>query len=65
MQARHLYVPVDSHDLFYGHAGPSEAPTLLLHGFASSSIEFRYMLAEPPDLPGFGFNRQIVTQSRT
>lgn len=53
-------------DLFYRTAGNADAPTLLLlHGFPSSSFQFRYMLTSlsdrwycvAPDLPGFGFTR--------
>lgn len=66
-QTRHRYIRVDERvNMFYREAGPPDAPTiLLLHGFPSSSIQFRYMLAElsdrwrllAPDLPGFGFTR--------
>src|SRR3954447_4718449 len=63
---RHHYASVDGCDLFYRDAGDPKAPTLLLlHGFPSSSIQFRYMLAAlsdhwhlvAPDLPWFGFSR--------
>src|SRR3954466_4040703 len=65
-ETRHLYISVDGVDVFYREAGHPQNPTLLLlHGFPSSSIQFRYMLAElsdrwhlvAPDLPGFGFTR--------
>lgn len=63
---KHLYAPVDGVDVFYREAGSRENPSiLLLHGFPSSSIQFRYLLAElsdswhliAPDLPGFGFTK--------
>lgn len=62
----HRYRTLDGVDLFYREAGRSGAPTvLLLHGFPSSSIQFRCMLRDlsdechlvAPDLPGFGFTR--------
>src|ERR1700678_2572305 len=54
---------VDGFTVFYREAGPDDAPTLvLLHGFPSSSHQFRELiplLADrfhviAPDLPGFG-----------
>jgi pimeloyl-ACP methyl ester carboxylesterase len=54
---------VDGVTVFYREAGPAHAPTLvLLHGFPSSSHQFRELiplLADrfhlvAPDLPGFG-----------
>ncbi|KAF4969560.1 hypothetical protein FSARC_3243 [Fusarium sarcochroum] len=60
-------ITVDDTDIFYRHAGPSDpsSPTiLLLHGFPSSSHQFRNLLpllanldysVYAPDLPGFGF----------
>jgi pimeloyl-ACP methyl ester carboxylesterase len=65
-EVRHLYVSVDGVDMFYREAGPPEKPTLLLlHGFPSSSIQFRHLLTGvadrwhlvAPDLPGFGFTK--------
>jgi len=62
--ATHQYTSVDGLDLFYREAGSADAPVvLLLHGSPSSSIQFRYMLADlsdrwrliAPDLPAFGF----------
>lgn len=62
----HRFVSVDGLEVFYREAGRPERPTvLLLHGFPSSSIQFRYMLRElsddwhlvAPDLPGFGWTR--------
>lgn len=64
-QVRHRYINVDGFDLFYREAGSRDRPSLLLlHGFPSSSIQFRYlfpMLSErwhliAPDLPGFGLS---------
>src|SRR5579862_9429160 len=62
----HRSVSVDGLEVFYREAGRGKTPTvLLLHGFPSSSIQYRYMLRElagdrhliAPDLPGFGFTR--------
>jgi pimeloyl-ACP methyl ester carboxylesterase len=64
MSIKYQYLSVDGVDIFYRSAGVAVAPTvLLLHGFPSSSPQFRYMfvaLADQwhlvaPDLPGFGF----------
>jgi branched-chain amino acid transport system substrate-binding protein len=63
--ARHRYTTVDGLDLFYREAGLENAPTLLLlHGFPSSSMQYRYLMAQladewhliAPDLPGFGLS---------
>src|SRR4051794_38459954 len=60
------YTSIDGIDIFSRSAGPIEAPTLLLlHGFPSSSFQFRHMLGTlsdrwhlvAPDLPGFGFTK--------
>ena len=65
-EIRHLYTTIDNVEVFYRNAGSPEAPTvLLLHGFPSSSFQFRHMLAAlsdewhlvAPDLPGFGFTK--------
>jgi pimeloyl-ACP methyl ester carboxylesterase len=58
-------ISADGVSIFYRYAGPSDAPViLLLHGFPSSSHQFRNfipLLAEKnyrviaPDYPGFGF----------
>jgi pimeloyl-ACP methyl ester carboxylesterase len=62
---RHRYIAIEGVDLFYREAGPASAPTLLLlHGFPSSSIEFRHLFATlsdrwhlvAPDFPGFGLS---------
>jgi len=56
---------VDGHKIFYREAGPAQAPAvLLLHGFPSSSHQFRNLIpllaaryrVVAPDLPGFGFS---------
>jgi pimeloyl-ACP methyl ester carboxylesterase len=61
---RHQFVEADGVRVFYREAGNPAAPTLLLvHGFPSSSHQFRDLiplLADrfhivAPDLPGFGF----------
>lgn len=58
------YAAADGIRVFYREAGPADAPVLLLlHGFPSSSHQFRELiplLADQyriiaPDLPGFGF----------
>lgn len=58
------YANADGIRVFYREAGPADAPVLLLlHGFPSSSHQFRELiplLADQyriiaPDLPGFGF----------
>ncbi|KAI0065729.1 alpha/beta-hydrolase [Artomyces pyxidatus] len=57
-------IEVDGINVFYRSAGPSSAPVLLLlHGFPSSSFQFRNLIpllaakyrVFAPDLPGFGF----------
>jgi len=63
-EIRYCYSVVDGVEVMYRSAGPVGAPTvLLLHGFPSSSFQFRQMLTAlsdqwhllAPDLPGFGF----------
>ena len=63
------YLEVNGTDVFYRQAGPLDvsAPTLLLlHGFPSSSHQFRNLIpilalmgyrVLAPDLPGFGFTK--------
>jgi pimeloyl-ACP methyl ester carboxylesterase len=60
----HRYVDADGVRLFYREAGNPNAPTLLLvHGFPTSSLQYRELFSElqdqfhlvAPDLPGFGF----------
>jgi len=54
---------IDGVDIFYREAGPKDAPTvLLLHGFPSSSFQYRNLIPAladryhviAPDYPGFG-----------
>ena len=54
----------DGVNVFYREAGPANAPVvLLLHGFPTSSIQYRELIPRladkyrviAPDLPGFGF----------
>lgn len=61
---RHRYVEADGVRLFYREAGRAGLPVmLLLHGFPSSSHQYRHLLplladkfrVIAPDLPGFGF----------
>src|SRR5215831_808027 len=56
-------VDVDGIDVFYGEAGPKDAPTiLLLHGFPTAGHMFRDLMPRladrfrlvAPDLPAFG-----------
>jgi pimeloyl-ACP methyl ester carboxylesterase len=63
-ETKHRFVSIGDVDIFYRQAGDLDAPAvLLLHGFPSSSFQFRHMLAGlsdqwnllAPDLPGFGF----------
>jgi len=60
---RHRHVDLDGVRVFYREAGPADAPTLLLlHGFPSSSQQFRRLIdalgtrwhVVAPDYPGFG-----------
>ena len=59
---RYRTADVDGYEIFYREAGDPSRPTLLLHGFPSSSHMFRDLiplLADrfhlvAPDLPGFG-----------
>jgi pimeloyl-ACP methyl ester carboxylesterase len=57
-------IKADGVNVFYRSAGPPTAPVLLLlHGFPSSSFQFRELIpllaskfrVLAPDLPGFGF----------
>lgn len=63
------YVEADRVKIFYREAGPKDAPTLLLlHGFPSSSFQYRELMSLladkyhviAPDLPGFGFTEVSV-----
>ena len=60
---RYNTVNIDGQDIFYREAGNSDAPTLLLlHGFPTSSQQYRDLIPEladsyhviAPDYPGFG-----------
>jgi pimeloyl-ACP methyl ester carboxylesterase len=62
---KHRRIEVDGVDTFYREAGPVDAPTLLLpHGYPSSSMEFRGLMATlgdryhllAPDFPGQGLS---------
>lgn len=57
-------IKADGIEVFYREAGPPEASTiLLLHGYPSSSFQFRNLIpilatkyhVVAPDLPGYGF----------
>lgn len=57
-------VTADNVNVFYREAGPPDAPVvLLLHGFPTSSFQYRELIPRladryhviAPDLPGFGF----------
>ncbi len=61
----HRRVTVDGIDTFYRHAGPDDAPVVLLpHGYPASSFVYRGLMAAlgdrwrliAPDLPGFGYS---------
>ncbi|QDE37789.1 alpha/beta hydrolase [Luteibacter pinisoli] len=67
----HRFVDADGVRVFYREAGNPAAPTLLLvHGFPTSSLQYRELFNElvdrfhlvAPDLPGFGFTE--VPESR-
>ncbi len=62
---KHRRILLGGVDVFYREAGPADAPTLLLpHGYPSSSIEFRGLMAAlgdryhllAPDFPGQGLS---------
>ncbi|GAA0626799.1 alpha/beta hydrolase [Kribbella sandramycini] len=61
----HRTVEVDGVEVFYREAGPADGPVLLLlHGYPSSSFQFRGLMPAPadgwrvlaPDFPGFGYS---------
>ncbi|KAF2806767.1 alpha/beta-hydrolase, partial [Mytilinidion resinicola] len=68
-------IPLPSgENVFYRSAGPDSAPTvLLLHGFPSSSHQYRNLIpllatkyrVIAPDLPGFGFTQLPSTYEYT
>ncbi|MBY5931485.1 alpha/beta hydrolase [Tateyamaria omphalii] len=62
-ETRYGYENVDGHDIFYREAGdPSDPTIVLLHGFPSSSHQYRDLIETlsdefhliAPDYPGFG-----------
>lgn len=64
VQLQTLELPASKTKLFYRESGPESAPVvLLLHGFPSSSHQYRHLIpllaskyrVIAPDLPGFGF----------
>src|SRR5580692_7341340 len=64
MTVRYRTQTVGEVKVFYREAGPADAPVLLLlHGFPTSSFQFRHLIPRladryrviAPDLPGFGF----------
>jgi pimeloyl-ACP methyl ester carboxylesterase len=64
-------IEADGVSVFYREAGPADAPViLLLHGFPTSSFQFRELIPRladsyrviAPDLPGFGFT--VVPENR-
>ncbi|MFE1951381.1 MULTISPECIES: alpha/beta fold hydrolase [Streptomyces] len=65
MEIRNRTARIDGLDVFYREAGDPAAPTLvLLHGFPTSSVGYRPLMAEladefhliAPDYPGFGLS---------
>ena len=65
-------VNADGVQVFYREAGPRDAPVvLLLHGFPTSSFQFRELIPRiadryrviAPDLPGFGFTEVPDTRN--
>ena len=70
--AKSRRVEADGLGVFYREAGPADAPVvLLLHGFPTSSFQFRELIPRladryrviAPDLPGFGFTE--IPERRT
>jgi pimeloyl-ACP methyl ester carboxylesterase len=61
-QTLYKIAKVDGLDIFYREAGPRDAPTILLHGFPTSSHMFRNLIIRlsdkfhliAPDYPGYG-----------
>lgn len=69
---RTQYVNADGVKVFYREAGRPDAPVfLLVHGFPSSSHQFRHLIpllakhyrVVAPDLPGFGFTEVPETRN--
>lgn len=74
MTTRHATIEIDGIKVFYREAGDKAAPTvLLLHGFPSSSHQFRHLIPAladryhviAPDLPGFGFSDMPAREAYT
>jgi pimeloyl-ACP methyl ester carboxylesterase len=66
MITTHSYIEADGVQIFYRESGPPNAPVvLLLHGFPTSSFQYRELIPRladryhviAPDLPGFGFTK--------
>ena len=62
---KHRRIDIDGVEIFYREAGPADGPVLLLpHGYPSSSMEFRGLMAAlsssyrllAPDFPGQGLS---------
>jgi pimeloyl-ACP methyl ester carboxylesterase len=67
-------VTTDGISIFYREAGPADGPVvLLLHGFPTSSFQFRELIPRladkyrviAPDLPGFGFTEVPAERNYT
>ena len=67
-------ISADGVNVFYREAGPANAPVvLLLHGFPSSSFQYRHLIPRladryhviAPDLPGFGFTEVPADRNYT
>ena len=67
-------IEADGVNVFYREAGPADAPViLLLHGFPTSSFQYRELLPRladkyrviAPDLPGFGFTEVSAERGYT
>ena len=67
-------VSADGVSVFYREAGPADGPVvLLLHGFPTSSFQFRELILRlgdkyrviAPDLPGFGFTEVPAERNYT
>jgi pimeloyl-ACP methyl ester carboxylesterase len=65
-------VTADGISIFYREAGPADGPVvLLLHGFPTSSFQFRELIPRladkyrviAPDLPGFGFTEVLAERN--
>ena len=72
MSVQYNTISVDNINIFYREAGNKKNPTiLLLHGFPSSSHQYRNLITElmddyhviAPDYPGFGTSDQPATDA--